>query len=206
MAISLASLRRSGAAMPPRLLTYGVAGVGSDSATWTMDVTPFSITTLTSANQSPRSIVVQTLDVTFSEAIDPTTFTRSDVRITRDGGAENLLVGFSIPEEQRLFITHVTGNTFRLNNINWVVGQDGLYQVTVDATGILDRAGNAGLGSSSTSWVMDIGTPSGATNRSSARSSDAITVSPRIAGRVILQYQPLSAPLSPSSIRNTLYQ
>jgi len=46
MAISLASLRRGGDARPPRLLTYGVAGVGK---------TLF-------ATSAPRPVVVQTED------------------------------------------------------------------------------------------------------------------------------------------------
>jgi len=46
MAISLASLRRSGAAMPPRLLAYGVAGVGKTKL----------------AADAPRPIFLQTED------------------------------------------------------------------------------------------------------------------------------------------------
>ena len=39
MAISLASLRRGGDARPPRLLTYGVAGVGKTFADGRTDAT-----------------------------------------------------------------------------------------------------------------------------------------------------------------------
>ena len=46
MAISLASLRRSGAALPPRLLVYGVAGVGKTKL----------------AADAPRPVFLQTED------------------------------------------------------------------------------------------------------------------------------------------------
>src|SRR5208283_1243669 len=61
-------------------------------------------------------------------------------------------------------IPPASGAVYRISGFNWVVGQNGSYQLTVDADGILDLAGNAGSGSASASWVMDTTPPDPASN------------------------------------------
>src|SRR5262249_11842285 len=53
----------------------GQAGIGSLPKRWTVDVDGPTIAALQAVTQSPRNTVVPSLDVTFSEPIDPSTFT-----------------------------------------------------------------------------------------------------------------------------------
>ena len=136
--------------------TDGLAGIGLDSVNWEIDATPPTISEVEQLTTNPRNIVVQSLDVTFSEPIDLATFTRDDLVLTRDGGA-NLI-------DDRVTIEYVSGSTYQIKGFNWVVGQEGDYQLTVFAAGIPDLAGNQGTGSLSTSWVMDTTAPDAPTN------------------------------------------
>lgn len=132
-----------------------IVGVGSNSTTWKMDSTSPSIVSIEQLATNPRNIVVQTLDVTFSEAIDLATFDRDDLRLTRDGG-DNLIDG-------RVTIEYVAGNVYRIKGFNWVIGNSGSYQLSVLGSGISDAAGNAGTATASTTWVMDTLAPAAPT-------------------------------------------
>jgi len=44
-------------------------------------------------------------------------------------------------------VTRLTDTTYRVSNFNWVVGQEGLYVLSVAGAGVQDPAGNAGTGS-----------------------------------------------------------
>ena len=129
----------------------GLPGVGGDSVTWTLLTDGPVISALETLTDNPRSVVVPSLDVTFSHPVDPASFTFEDVRLTRNGGP-NLI-------SSAVTVAQVTPTTFRVANFNWVVGQEGLYTFSVDASGVRDLAGNAGLGSVSESWTMDTTKP-----------------------------------------------
>ncbi|MEQ9410014.1 MAG: CARDB domain-containing protein [Fuerstiella sp.] len=131
----------------------GLAGVGSESIQWTMDTTVPVVTDVEDLATNPRNITVLTLDVTFSEQIDLSTFTRANLSITRDGGS-NLIAG-----DDRVQIAHLSGGQYRVSGINWFLGAEGTYTFSVDPTGIKDAAGNAATGTASTSWVMDTTDP-----------------------------------------------
>ncbi|MGE0377399.1 MAG: SdrD B-like domain-containing protein, partial [Planctomycetaceae bacterium] len=126
-------------------------GVGVGTVQWTMDVTAPGVLATETLATNPRNIVVQMLDVTMSEPVNLATFTRNDLLLTRNGGP-NLI-------DDRVTIEHLEGATYRIRGINWVVGQEGLYELTVIGSGIFDAAGNAGTGAASTTWVMDTTPP-----------------------------------------------
>ena len=131
--------------------TGGAAGINSLSASWTVDTTGPTVASVETVSTNPRNIVVPTLDVVFSEPINPDTFDYRDVTLTRDGGA-NLITG-------AVLVAKVDALTYRISNFTWVSGEQGNYILTVNATGIADPAGNAGTGSAFTSWVMDTSKP-----------------------------------------------
>lgn len=133
----------------------GIVGVGANSTSWKMDSTSPSIVSIEQLATNPRNIVVQTLDVTFSEAIDLATFDRNDLQLTRDGG-DNLIDG-------RVTVEYVSGNVYRIKGFNWVIGNSGSYQLSVLGSGISDAAGNAGTATVSTTWVMDTLAPAAPT-------------------------------------------
>lgn len=134
----------------------GIAGAGAITESWTGDHIGPGFMSIQEINTNPRNTVVRQLDVVFNEAIDGSTFDWHDVRLTRNGGV-NLITN-------EVTVTHVEGSVWRIANFNWKVGLEGLYQLTVDGSGIRDLAGNVGSGSVSRSWTMDITNPGMATN------------------------------------------
>jgi hypothetical protein len=133
----------------------GNSGIGALSETWKLDTVAPTIGALQSVDQSPRKVVVPTLDVTFSKPIDPTTFTYQDITYSRDGGP-NLITS-------QVVITQLSSTEFEISNFNGGLSSppDGTYTFTVGAVGVVDLAGNIGIGSASDTWVLDT-TPSAA--------------------------------------------
>ena len=126
-----------------------VAGVGQASRSWTMDTTAPAPVSLEEISTNPRNIVISSLDVVMSEAIDATSFDWHDVTLTKDGAALNLITS-------EVTVTQIDATTWRIANFNWKVGQDGTYTLSVAGAGLRDLAGNAGTGIVAESWVMDI--------------------------------------------------
>ena len=122
----------------------GNAGFGSRSFSWTMDTSAPRIVTL-SAVTSPSGKPVNSLTVTFSEAIEPASLTIANFMLSLEGGA-NLLSGQET-------ITG-SGKSWTINGLAPLTTGDGLYQLSVNATGVTDLAGNPASGSLSRSWVM----------------------------------------------------
>jgi len=136
--------------------TDGRAGTGSLSESWTTRITGPQLVAIEHLATNPRNIVVPSLDVTFSSAIDPSTFDYHDVTLTRDGGL-NLITS-------EVTVEALSDTVYRIANFNWVVGQQGTYTLTVSAAQILDLAGNPASGSVSETWLMDTAEPPPPTN------------------------------------------
>jgi len=142
----------------------GQAGLqaDTDSGSWVMDTTPPTISALQAVTQSPRSIIVPSLDVTFSTAIDPATFTVANITFAKTGGP-NLVNGSTT-------ITQLSPTEFQVGGFNnFTYPIDGTYTFTVTAAGVVDLAGNTGVGTRpggtvSESWVMDTTPPDPPTN------------------------------------------
>jgi hypothetical protein len=137
----------------------GNAGIGQRSHAWQLDATPPRITAVFAPPTNPRNIVVQRVDVEFSEAIDPSSLTVDDVMLIRDGGTENLLAG-----EGRVTVEDRGNNIYRIGGINWVQAfiadpQIADFTFSIDAAAVRDFAGNAGIGSESTTWTIDLVSP-----------------------------------------------
>jgi len=130
-------------------------GFGSASTTWTTITTGPAITLLEPIATNPRNIVVQTLQIGFSEPIDPTTLNYSNITITLNGGP-NLVTSDVLVDE-------VNPTTFVITNFSWVQGYAGTYNLNVNAAGIVDLAGNPGTGTTNESWQIILETPSAPT-------------------------------------------
>ncbi len=161
----------------------GNAGAGTRSITWSMLTTGPAIVSLEQPTTNPRNIVVATLDVAFANPINPASFDWQDLNLTRDGGP-NLITS-------AVTVQPVNPTTYRLGNFNWVVGSEGRYVFTVNASGIVDPAGNPGTGSASASWKMDTtrpATPAGValTPDRGVATNDALinTLTPTLIGTV----------------------
>ena len=112
-----------------------------------MDTVGPTIVSLPGCIQSPRNVVVPSVDVLFSEPIDPATFTYQDITYSKAGGA-NLITS-------SITITQLSPTEFEISNFNNLVYPiDGTYTFTVSAAGVTDLAGNAGTGTASDTWEL----------------------------------------------------
>src|SRR5581483_5393025 len=115
-----------------------------------------TITALQQITTNPRNIVVQALNVTFSEPIAPATFDYNDISLTLNGGS-NLVTA-------AVGVIPVNSTNFMITNISSVQGYAGTYTLTVNAGGVSDLAGNPGSGATNESWLMVLGIPPSPTN------------------------------------------
>jgi hypothetical protein len=95
---------------------------------------------------SPRQTPVSTLDVTFSEAINAATFTRADLTLTRNGGANLINAGVNVAQ--------ISAVTYRVSNLAALNTQPGSYQLSLNLAGIEDLAGNLGTNMAVRSWLV----------------------------------------------------
>ncbi|MCM0590374.1 MAG: Calx-beta domain-containing protein [Gloeotrichia echinulata DEX184] len=135
----------------------GKLGTGSLSETWiktptgNADITPPVITDVVDLLAKTRNQPVSSLNVTFSEKIDLSTFTWQDITLTRNNGA-NLITN-------AVTISAINDTTYRINGLSGFTTTDGTYNLTVNGSGIQDLSGNAGTGTQSETWVMDTTAP-----------------------------------------------
>ncbi|MHB9049421.1 MAG: CARDB domain-containing protein, partial [Pirellulales bacterium] len=124
------------------------AGQGEASVLWTMDTTAPSLASLTGAPAATNT-PVDTLLVQASEPLG--VFDYRSLSLTRNGGA-NLITS-------AVRVQATAGNSYRISGVGALAAADGQYQLTVNGANVADRAGNAGSGAKSASWVMDTVAP-----------------------------------------------
>ncbi|MCX5671235.1 MAG: FG-GAP-like repeat-containing protein, partial [Planctomycetota bacterium] len=98
------------------------------------------------------------IDVVFSEPIDPASFDLADLVLTRNGsgvpiaaaGAGAATAGIRTAAGPT--ITPLSATVFRVGGLEGVTAQLGRYELTVDMAGVCDLAGNAGFGTLGASW------------------------------------------------------
>jgi Ca2+-binding RTX toxin-like protein len=142
--------------------TSGKVGHGLLTETWLKSVTGDSDTTHPLVTDiiplliNNRNQPVSSLNITFSEKIDLSTFDWQDITLTRDGST-NLI-------NNTVNVSAINDTTYRINNLNGLTLTEGIYTLTVNGSGIQDLSGNSGTGIQSESWVMDTTLPSIPTN------------------------------------------
>ncbi len=125
----------------------GNSGVGFLSDSWTMNTAGPTVASLPTSIQSPRNIVVPSIDVIFSEPIVPSTFTYQNITYSQAGGPNLITPGITI--------TQLSPTEFEITNFNNLIYPiDGTYTFTVSAVGVEDLYGNTGTGSGSASWDL----------------------------------------------------
>ncbi len=127
----------------------------SPEATTTV-VSPLTLTSISAVSPNPRNTSVPSIDVTFSEPVNLTTFTDSALTLT-DNGGPNLITS-------AVTISLVSGSTYQIGGLAGLTEAEGNYTLTVNAAGIQDQAGNPGSGTLSTSWLMDTTPPTSHVN------------------------------------------
>jgi len=90
------------------------------------------------------SSAVETLDVTFETAIDPTTFDWRALSLRRNGGTELITAAVTVMQ--------LTELTYRIGGLTGLTALRGSYELRVEACELNDLAGNSGVGAASVSW------------------------------------------------------
>ncbi len=109
------------------------------------DHVPPAIASVGPVTPSFQTAAVPSVDVVFSEEIDPATFTIADLTLSLDGGANRI--------NGSVTITPVSTNRFTVGGLGALTAQDGNYTFSVIAAGVLDYGENPGQGSVGTSWA-----------------------------------------------------
>ena len=134
----------------------GDSGVGFLSDNWTMNTVGPIVSSFPTYIQTPRNIVVPTIEVIFSEPIVPETFTYQNITYSKPGGPNLILPSITI--------TEISPTEFAISNFNnFLLPIDGTYTFTVSAASVMDLFGNTGTGSLSTTWVLDTTAPAAPT-------------------------------------------
>ena len=97
----------------------------------------------------PSALVTTAVDiltVKFDEPITSTSFTRDDLRLTRDGGSTNLITS-------AVNITRIDDLTYQIAGLAALDSNDGVYTLSLDASLVNDAIGNAGTGLGSVQWI-----------------------------------------------------
>ncbi len=165
--------------------TYGFYSIAADNA-GNVEATPIAaeaqttvgnslaVNSITAVSPNPRHTAVSSVDVTFSEPVDLTTFTYADLTLTDNNGGANLITS-------AVTISLLSGSTYQINGLSALTTANGTYSLTVNATSIKDQNGVAGANSRSTSWLMDTTAPTShvvnSLGTSQTTDSFAVTVS-----------------------------
>lgn len=101
--------------------------------------------TIQGVTPNVRTEPVLTLDITFSEPINPATLTSADLSLRRDEGAN--LIGPSVG------IAAVGDTTFRISGLGTLTDAPGSYSFSLNLSGVEDAAGVKGEGNVTRTWL-----------------------------------------------------
>ena len=124
----------------------GNAGTGGASDTFTVDLIGPTVLSVGPVAPDPRRTPVESVDVVLSEPVAPASFTVADLGLTRDGAA--------VPLGANVAVTPLGGATYRIGGLGSATALPGLYELTVDASGLSDPAGNPGTGANSAQFTV----------------------------------------------------
>jgi len=117
-----------------------------DTVDVTIDTTPPEAIELLGIPPSPTDTPVESVGVLFSEVLDLPTFDHQDVALTRNGGV-NLIT-------PSVTVQHLSGTTYRMEGLTPLNTVGGEYELSVDAGGVADVAGNSGIGGVAQTWKI----------------------------------------------------
>ena len=128
----------------------GNKGIGGKGFTWVLDTDTPTLTDIDDIN-SPRNTPINSIEVTFDQAINPDSFTKDDLTLTFNGGAN--LITEDVTVEKRNETTYI------IKGLSSLQTENGEYTLTVNGAEIQDNAGNATDNSLSSTWEIDSNNP-----------------------------------------------
>ncbi len=126
------------------------------SATYTVtyrssDVTGPRVAAINGIDGPWREFPLTAVDVVFSEPVDPASLDTADLSLTRDG--------LTIPLLDPLTVISIDATTLRISGLGLATADDGVYELTISATGVEDMAGNSGSGAVVETWTTSTEAP-----------------------------------------------
>ncbi len=110
-----------------------------------------TVTSVAEVTPNPRNAPVSSVEVTFSETVNTSSFSAAALSLTDNGQPVTISGGLSL--------TLVSGTTYQVNGLSAFTAAEGSYTLTISAADVKDASGNFGSGSVSTSWLMDTTPP-----------------------------------------------
>ena len=136
---------------------YGNVAESADlSLNWTNAVDS-PMATVVAPPEAHTQTVVDSVAVTFSKPINASTFTLSDLTLTRNDGT-NLL-----SETSNVSIVAQSPTEWTVSGLSALTSEDGAYVLTIKTAGLLSESNKRGVGVETVSWTKDSVGPSTAT-------------------------------------------
>ena len=131
----------------------GLAGVGIVNESWVFTGDRPAVASVTGfASNKLKAPITQPITVTFTEAINPSSFDFNDLFLNRDGGGDLI--------KNTVTITQIDASTYQISNLGDLTSTDGAYTFLVNARGVTDLDGNTGVGAKGFTWTLDSNAPS----------------------------------------------
>src|SRR5262249_19012958 len=108
----------------------GHAGSGAASTKWSLKLVPPTVVSTSTVSPNLTNTAVDGFDVTFSEPIDPGTFSFADLSLTRNK--------VDVPLSNAVTTTFVSGNKWHIGGLAAFTNIDGKYTLTVGTAGLTD--------------------------------------------------------------------
>ncbi|BDA73780.1 hypothetical protein CAL7716_079460 [Calothrix sp. PCC 7716] len=130
----------------------GLSGTGVVNESWLFTgdrpavagIVGFTSTRLNTSINNP-------ITVTFTEAINPSSFDFNDLFLNRDGGGDLI--------KNTVTITPINSTTYQISNLGDLTNVDGEYTFLVNARGVIDTDGNTGVGAKGFTWTLNTNAP-----------------------------------------------
>ncbi|BAZ10924.1 hypothetical protein NIES4071_27480 [Calothrix sp. NIES-4071] len=130
----------------------GLSGTGIVNESWVFTgdrpavagIVGFTSTRLNTPINNP-------ITVTFTEAINPSSFDFNDLFLNRDGGGDLI--------KNTVTITPINASTYQISNLGDLTNVDGEYTFLVNARGVIDTDGNTGVGAKGFTWALNTNAP-----------------------------------------------
>ena len=106
---------------------------------------PPAAVSLAAVSPNPANGPVASINVTLSEPVDPSTFDRSKVLLTLNGGSNLVNSGVTF--------TQVSGATYQIGGLSALTTAPGLYELTVLPGVVQDSAGELSTGTLLGNWA-----------------------------------------------------
>ncbi|MBD2492423.1 Calx-beta domain-containing protein, partial [Aulosira sp. FACHB-615] len=130
----------------------GLSGTGVVTENWIFTGERPAVASITGFTSNRLTTPVNTVTVSFTEAINPSSFDFSDLFLNRNGGGDLI--------KSTVSISQIDAATYQINNLGDLTNVDGEYSFLINARGVTDTDGNTGVGAKGFTWTLDTNAPS----------------------------------------------